>query len=166
MMRILVLSDTHLPLRSQSLPDGVLRALGSSPDLILHAGDLVGPEVMAMLEQHGPVHVVAGNMDPEPMKQQVPRVREVDLGPLTVGMIHGDGLGDSPEAIEADLVTRFPEVDVVVYGHIHRPRLNLVEGIWLFNPGSPTDPRGGSPPSFGWIDADYNHCSLTIECLG
>ncbi len=165
-MRILVLSDTHLPLRSQSLPGGVLRALESSPDLILHGGDLVGAEVICLLEQYGPVHAVTGNMDPLPIKQKVPRVREIDLGPISVGMIHGDELGDSVEAIEADLVGRFPEVDVVVFGHIHRPRLNLVDGIWMFNPGSSTDPRGGSPPSFGWIEVEHNHCRLSIECLG
>lgn len=165
-MRILVLSDTHLPLRSQSLPGGVLRALESSPDLILHAGDLVGAEVICLLEQYGPVHAVTGNMDPLPLKQKVPRVREIDLGPISVGMIHGDGLGGSIEAIEADLVRRFPGVDVVVFGHIHRPRLNHVDGIWMFNPGSSTDPRGGSPASFGWIEAEHNHCRLSIECLG
>ena len=165
-MRILVLSDTHLPLRSRSLPDRVLSALESSPDLILHAGDLVGVEVIDMLERYGSVYAVAGNMDPGRMKQQLPRVREIDLGPITVGMIHGDGLGDSAAQIEADLVKRFPEVDVVVFGHIHRPRLNFVDGIWVFNPGSSTDPRGGSPSSFGWIEVDYNHCRLSIECIG
>lgn len=161
-MRILVLSDTHIPHRMERLPGGVVSALESSPDLILHAGDLVGVELVCSLGEYAPLKAVAGNMDPEELKRTLPRLRELDCAGFSVAMMHGDGLeGDLPAA----LIRHFPGVDVIVSGHTHRPHLANVDGTWLFNPGSPTDPRGGTPPSFGWLDLSGGTCRLSLQAL-
>jgi uncharacterized protein len=161
-MRILVLSDTHIPNRTTQLPGEVIRALESSPDLILHAGDLVSEELAGILGDYAPLKAVAGNMDPGELRRSLPRLRELDCGGISVAVMHGDGLkGD----VSAALLRHFPGADVIVSGHTHRPQLLNRDGTWILNPGSPTDPRGGTPPSFGWIELSAGTCRLSLQAL-
>ncbi len=160
-MRILVLSDTHIPSRTDHLPGEVIDALESSPDLILHAGDLVTAELIGFLSEYAPLKAVCGNMDPEDLRCTLPRLRELDCEGVSVAVMHGDGLkeDDFPGA----LIRHFPGADIVVSGHTHRPHLLNVDGTWIFNPGSPTDPRGGASASFGWIDLSGDTCRFALE---
>ena len=107
-------------------------------DLILHAGDFVAASVLEELARHAPVEAVYGNMDEPALKQALPRARVVEVAGAKIGMIHIPG----PRAgREARLVARFPDCDAVVYGHTHVPHVERYEGVWILNPGSPTDRR-------------------------
>ncbi len=150
-MRILVVSDTHLPGRAHALPRGVMDALESGPDAILHAGDFTSPATLQHFELDDAFVGVSGNMDPGDVKSYLPEERLLELGGLRVGLLHGDGPGRGPDMFDR-LATWFSDVDLVISGHTHSPHLVIREGIYLFNPGSCTDPRDGSPPSLGWID--------------
>ena len=162
-MRILVLSDTHIPSRTDHLPVEVIDALESSPDLILHAGDLATAEMIGFLSEYAPLKAVCGNMGPGEVRCTVPRLRELDCEGVSVAVMHGDGLkeDDVPRA----LIRHFPGADIVVSGHTHRPQLLNVDGIWMFNPGSPTDPRGGAPASFGWIELSGGTCRFSLQTV-
>lgn len=106
--------------------------------MILHAGDIVVPEVIQELAAYAPVHAVLGNNDHE-LVGQLPEAVTVDLAGVRVGMMHNSG----PRAGRpARLKRRFPDADVVVFGHSHIPVDERgVEGQLLFNPGSPTERR-------------------------
>jgi uncharacterized protein len=84
------------------------------------------------------VEAVHGNVDEPALRTLLPRSRVVDLAEVRVGMTHVPG----PRAgREARLAGRFPGCAAVVYGHTHLPQVELVGGVWILNPGSPTERR-------------------------
>jgi putative phosphoesterase len=107
-------------------------------DLILHAGDFVAASVLEELRGHGPVEGVYGNMDEPALRLELPKERVVEVGGARIGMVHIPG----PRAgREARLTARFPGCGAVVYGHTHIPQVDRHEGVWILNPGSPTERR-------------------------
>jgi uncharacterized protein len=137
-MQVVVVADTHIRRGStRRLPTAAHDAL-TGADVILHAGDVVIPEVLEELASHAPVHAVLGNNDHE-LVGELPETLELELGGLRVAMIHdsGDARGRA-----ARLRRRFPAADLVVFGHSHIPVNEEGEdGQWLLNPGSPTERR-------------------------
>lgn len=85
-----------------------------------------------------PVHAVHGNADEPELRRLLPETRVVEVEQMRIGMLHDAG----PRAgREARLGTRFPGADAVVYGHTHVPQTERVGGVWILNPGSPTERR-------------------------
>ncbi len=119
-------------------------------DLILHAGDLVEESVLDDLSALAPVEAVAGNMDPPLLQERLGRRKLILMGPVSIGLIHGDGIrGSTPRRVLEAFASVKP--DLVVFGHSHFPLYEQREGITLFNPGSSTDPRRASVPSCGLL---------------
>jgi len=133
-----VVSDTHLRRGwSRQLPSAALAELERA-DVILHAGDLVIPEVLDQLGGLAPVHAVLGNNDTE-LVGTLPEEVSLDLEGVRVAMVHDSG---PRTGREARLAGRFPDADVVVFGHSHIPwDAAGLDGQWLLNPGSPTERR-------------------------
>jgi putative phosphoesterase len=132
-MKVGVISDTHISAQGGDLPGTLLNRL-RGVDLILHAGDLVVLEVLEALQAIAPVEAVAGNMDSAEVKERLPSKRIIPLEDLYVGLIHGWG---SPWGLPERVSRQFAEdVDVVVFGHSHRPWHRQVDEKLLFNPGS------------------------------
>jgi putative phosphoesterase len=137
-MRIAVISDTHMPKGARALPQACVERLRAA-DLILHGGDIVGAGFLEELLALGPpVEAVCGNMDEAGLKASLPKDRVVEAGGLRIGMVHipGPRMGR-----EARLLARFPGCDAVVYGHTHVPQVERHDGVWILNPGSPTERR-------------------------
>jgi putative phosphoesterase len=118
---------------------GALRAA----DLILHAGDLSAASVLDELRALGPpVEAVHGNADEPALRAALPREIVVEAGEARIGLVHIPG----PAAgREERLVARFPGCDAIVFGHTHLPVVERYRGVWLLNPGSPTERRRGTP---------------------
>jgi putative phosphoesterase len=77
-------------------------------------------------------------MDDEALRSSLPKERVVAVGEARIGMVHIPG----PAAgREARLAARFPGCDAVLYGHTHVPQVERVDGVWILNPGSPTERR-------------------------
>lgn len=107
-------------------------------DLILHAGDLVTTAVLRELEAYARVEAVFGNMDEPALQAALPERRVVEIESARIGVVHIPG----PRAgREERLVGWFPGCDAVVYGHTHEPQVERHEGVWILNPGSPTERR-------------------------
>ncbi len=137
-VRIAVLSDTHLPARTRTLPQAAVTAIRSA-DLVIHAGDVSDMTTLAQLRAIGPALVaVHGNADDDEVRGALPATAEVDAGGVRIGLTHNGG----PEAGRlARLRRRFPGCDVVVFGHSHIP-LHAVDGDFrIVNPGSAADRR-------------------------
>jgi putative phosphoesterase len=137
-LKVAVVSDTHLPRGARRLPDACVEALRSA-DLVLHAGDVVTAAALAELEALGPpVVAVHGNVDAAELRATLPAERVVELGHICLGMLHDAG----PEhGREARLVERFRGCAAIVYGHTHLPQVECRDGVWILNPGSPTERR-------------------------
>ena len=129
-MKIGVVSDTHL--RSyKELPRGTIGAF-SKVDLIVHAGDFVEMEVFEGLRQLGEVKAVRGNMDSAELKSLLPEKELFIVNGKRIGVIHGSG---APWGIEHRVREKFEDVDVIIYGHSHVARNEVIGGILFFNPG-------------------------------
>ena len=137
-MNVVVLSDTHAPRRWKSCPPAVAAHLRRA-DLILHAGDVCTAAVLDELAGYASVRAVLGNNDgPDVAAWGAPETDEFDLDGLRVAMLHDSG----PSAGRlARMRRRFPEADLVVFGHSHIPLDESGYGLRIINPGSPTDRR-------------------------
>ena len=151
MTRVVVLSDTHLKRGwKRRLPDTVYAALGDA-DVVLHAGDVVVPELLEELSGFAPVHAVLGNNDLE-LAGRLPERLEVELDGVRIGMVHDSG---PRKGRAARLHAMFPSADVVVFGHSHLPvDEEGVGGQRLFNPGSPTERRQAPTRTIGLLVTD------------
>ena len=139
MTNIVVLADTHIRRGSRRrLSDTVYAELGRA-DVILHAGDLLVPELLDELSGFAPVHAVLGNNDHE-LVGCLPEQLVVDVDGVRIAMVHDSG---ARAGRAGRLRRRFPDAAVVVFGHSHVPMDELgIDGQRLFNPGSPTERRG------------------------
>lgn len=150
-MRVVVISDTHAPRFWKGCPPAVAGHLESA-DLILHAGDVCTAEVLDELSGFAPVRVVLGNNDgPDVAAWGAPETVELELEGLRVAMIHDSG---ARAGRVARMRRRFPDAELVVFGHSHIPLDVTDEGLRIFNPGSPTDKRRQPFRTLGrlWID--------------
>ena len=143
-----VLADTHIPRRARALPEVMFPHLERA-DLILHAGDLMDPSLLAVLGAYAPVHAVRGNLDPP--DAGLPEALEFDFGDVRIAMVHDSG---RKQGRRNRMKRRFPEARVVVFGHSHIPWLENEDGLLLLNPGSPTDKRR---------QPDYTFALLRVE---
>ena len=136
-VKVIVLADTHAPRRWRSCPRAVAEQLRGA-DLILHAGDVCTAATLDELAGYAPVRAVRGNNDgPDVAAWGAPDTLELDLGGLTVAMLHDSGTAAGP----ARMRRRFPRADLVIFGHSHIPLDHSENGQRIFNPGSPTDRR-------------------------
>lgn len=160
-MRVLVVSDIHGRLL-------VARKLESlfdvyKPDRIILLGDYLynGPRngvpsdydpmgVADILNKYAPIIIgVRGNCDSRidqtllkfPMSEDS---RVVYLNGFRCDLIHGDLV--SSELLEVQ------RGDILLFGHTHVPMLKKNEGVVYFNPGSPSFPKNGNPPTYGVME--------------
>ena len=120
-----LISDTHGLVR----PD-VHTAL-AGVELILHAGDVGGQEILDELSLIAPVRAVFGNTDP-PGTPGLTESIVGEIGGVTIRVTHGHELG-SPTP--ARLLAAYPE-EVIVYGHTHRQLVARADGRLVVNPGA------------------------------
>jgi uncharacterized protein len=137
---VAAISDTHLPRGARRLPEACLEHLRAA-DLILHGGDLSSAAFLEELAAIGPpVEAVHGNADEAALRERLPKEHVVEAAGARIGMVHIPG----PAAgREARLAARFPGCDAVLFGHTHLPVAERWEGVWILNPGSPTERRRG-----------------------
>ena len=139
MVRLVVMSDTHLPGRARDLPAQLWAAVDAA-DVVVHAGDWVSVEALDALEARAARLVgVYGNNDGPALRARLAEVARVELDGLRMAVVHETG----PAAgRERRCAARFPDVDVLVFGHSHIPWDTVAPGgPRLLNPGSPTDRR-------------------------
>jgi putative phosphoesterase len=135
-----VVSDTHVYRQSRrELPPEVLDLFRRfEVGLILHAGDVATASVLEELARVAPVLAVQGNNEDVTLREALPLTVRFTVGACTFALVHGHHLGLTARATARQLAG---EVDCVVYGHSHIPRIDEEEGTILFNPGSATDRR-------------------------
>jgi putative phosphoesterase len=147
--RVGVISDTHCPEFMERLPAALAEAL-QGVDLILHAGDVDGASTLADLARMAPVEAVRGDHDAALV--ELPNHRNLVVGGQRIVVVHGNrsrwieepqtllwtlslGYFRPHRGLPRALRKRFPEADVIVFGHTHRPHVERLGGALLFNPG-------------------------------
>jgi putative phosphoesterase len=137
-VRLVLMADTHVPKRARDLPERVWRAVDEA-DVVVHAGDWVDVSLLDRLERRAARLIgVFGNNDGPALRARLPEVARVDLAGVRLAVVHETG---AAAGREARCARRFPDVDVLVFGHSHIPWDTTTAGLRLLNPGSPTDRR-------------------------
>ncbi len=148
--KILIVSDTHGRIGNYK---DVIRKV-SPVDMLIHCGDVEGQEEEIKSLAGCESHIVAGNND---YFSTLPREEEFEIGPYKVFLTHGHSYGVSvgTERIIEEAESR--GVDVVIFGHTHKPLNEKVGDLRVLNPGSLAYPRQeGRDPSFMLMEFDQN----------
>jgi len=145
-MRLGIIADTHGLLRPSVLD------VFAEVDHILHAGDVGRDDLLIELEALAPVTAVYGNTDGFDIRRRCPQVARVELDGLYVTVTHGDQFGSpTPERLHRE----FPDADVIVYGHTHKPLLELLDRtVTVMNPGAAGPRRFDLLPSVGIMELE------------
>ncbi len=117
-----VISDTHGLMRPEALA-----ALDGS-DLLIHAGDVGKPEVLAALQSIAPVIAVRGNNDKGQWARKLQETAVVKAGKVLIYVLH--------DVKEFNLDPKLQGFRVIISGHSHRPSVVEREGVVFLNPGS------------------------------
>ncbi len=143
-MKIIALSDTHIKFGSikAQLPGELLELLKNA-DLILHAGDFVRKSAYDELSILNRLEAVHGNMDDPELKNILPERKVIEIGGKKIGLIHQAALS-LQDTIGARYMAKEMGVDVLIFGHIHKPLIEKSDVI-IACPGSPTAPRMSEP---------------------
>ena len=132
----------------------------SGVDLILHAGDVGGDEILDELGLIAPVHAVYGNTD-EPGDPRLQAAIDLTIGGLRIHVSHGHELGaPKPEK----LIPRYA-ADVIVYGHTHKQLIVEADGRLLINPGAAGPARFDLKPSVAILEINQGKASARIVDL-
>ena len=150
-----LISDTHGQLRSE-----VHTAL-AGVELILHAGDVGGSEILRELELIAPTRAVFGNTDPPGDPDLVERI-DTEIGGVRIHVSHGHEVG-SPTP--AKLLERY-DADVIVYGHTHKQLIARVADRWVVNPGAAGPRRFDLQPSVARMTIADGAVSIELVPLG
>ena len=148
MMRTIgAISDTHGLLRPQAL------AALAGCDPIIHAGDVGSPDVLARLGALAPVHAVRGNVDHGAWSANLPVTQRIEIDGFRIYVLH----------ILAELDPQAADnVDAVIYGHSHQPKIETKNGTLFFNPGSAGPRRFRLPITVGRMTAEHGKLRAEI----
>ena len=136
---LVLTADTHVPRRARDLPPALWSAIDAA-DVVVHAGDWVDIALLDQLETRARrLLAVRGNNDHGPFLDRLPLIATAELDGLRVAVVHETG---DAKGRELRCAARFPDTDVLVFGHSHIPwDTTAPTGLRLLNPGSPTDRR-------------------------
>jgi hypothetical protein len=151
-MRILVLSDTHIPRVANDLPAAIYDEI-KNVDMILHAGDFVDKNLYDKLSGLKPLKAVLGNMDSADLRGILNEKEILDVEKVRIGLIHGHG---APRELIDTVIGEFKNVDAIVFGHSHSALNTVKDGVLLFNPGSVTDNIFAAYNSYGILEISGN----------
>ncbi|GAC1494682.1 MAG: metallophosphoesterase family protein [Vulcanimicrobiaceae bacterium] len=156
--RVALVSDTHVPRFARRLPRALECIEGERPTHVLHCGDYTTLAALAPLIAIAPFDGVAGNNDGPDLVERFGRRKIVAIGGARIGLIHGDGTSGTT-ASRARAAFAPGTVDIVVFGHSHVPSCTNDGGVWIVNPGSPTDKRRHPHYSFAMLEWVRDVCT-------
>ena len=145
-----IISDTHGLLRDEALE--ALRGSG----LIIHAGDIGGPEILQALENLAPVVAVRGNTDHGPWSDSLPETAVAEAGDALIYVLH--------DIHTLDLNPAAAGFQMVVSGHCHKPGRSEREGVIYLNPGSAGPRRFQLPITLARVDIEQ-HAPWRIDFI-
>lgn len=144
--RVLLMSDTHLPLRAEDLPARLWEEVERA-DLVVHAGDWVDEATLDVLEARSTRLLACwGNNDGPGLRARLPEVARATVEGVRMAVVHETG---SRDRREERMRAAYPDIDLLAFGHSHIPWDTTHSGLRLLNPGSPTDRR--REPNCTWM---------------
>ena len=126
-----IISDTHMNKADKEL--GFFNeTLFSDVSEIIHCGDLVSLDILNAFSDKK-VTAVSGNMDSTEVRQTYSYIEKKTISGIKFLIVHGDGFNSD---IFDSLKKEFPDFNVFLYGHTHKPLIKKTGNSIFFNPGS------------------------------
>jgi putative phosphoesterase len=147
-LRVGLISDTHALIREEAL-----RALAGCAHII-HAGDIVKPEILDRLREIAPLTAVRGNNDRGAWAASLPEWEVVEFGPVLVYVRH--------DRAQLDFDPSAAGFRAIVTGHSHKPVVETREGVLYVNPGSAGPRRFKLPIALGELTIDDERIEARI----
>ena len=163
-MRVLVISDTHIPNRADWIPEKIDKFISEQNfDVVICLGDLTGESIFEYIKSLAKKsYFVRGNMD----YLNLPRSLKIQVEKVKIGAIHGDGIFPRGNRKQLLQIAKKFEVNVLLSGHTHTPDVFEQDYILLANPGSATGVWGGggnpTRPSIITLDIAENTVELKL----
>ena len=165
-MRILIVSDTHIPVNADGLPE-IIKQEAKRCACCIHAGDFIDQAVLEELSSLTKVYAVRGNMDNEEIKNKLPDKQILNIEGIKIGLFHGRG---SPsrilETIDREFADQKDNVDIFIFGHSHYAFDREINGKIYFNPGSVTDTTFAPFRSYGILEINGSKIKRQIVKIG
>lgn len=138
-MKIAVISDTHVRKHMDKIEKLITKSL-KDVDLVIHAGDYTSNKVIPYIEKYHKFIGVYGNNDKGEIRSKVKEKQIITLDKYKIGVYHGHGskkntLDNVYEIFKND------SLDVIIFGHSHKPFVTTKNKTLIINPGSPTSKR-------------------------
>ena len=164
-MRILVISDTHIPSSYDELPP-VIEKEARASDCCLHCGDFVSHALYTQLSSWTKTYGVCGNMDDDKIRSELPLRQILEFEGFRIALSHGGG---HPARI-IDYISREFEsekdISLYAFGHSHCALNEVIAGKVYFNPGSPTDQVFAAYRSYGILEIEAGEIKRRILKIG
>ena len=147
-MKVLIVSDTHG--KDEKLEEAVMR---ETPfDYLIHCGDVEGREVFIEALAECPCTIVSGNND---FFSDLQREEEIELAGHRILVTHGHYYGVSMDIYGLVDEAKSRNVQIVMFGHTHKPVAEVRDGVLVINPGSLSYPRQeGRKPSYAVMEIE------------
>lgn len=152
-MKIVVLSDSHIPVNIDNIPQEIYKEIKKC-DLIVHAGDIVESFVLDELGKFAEVKAVQGNMDSADLKARLPKKDNFKVFDKNIGIIHSDN--PEKDIVKVSKKSFKEKMDLVIFGHTHVVFNKIIDGTLYFNPGTVGDNVVAPYRSFGVITIEKN----------
>ena len=149
-----LIADTHGLLRP-AVPTAL-----AGVELILHAGDVGGDDILDALERIAPVRAARGNTDP-PDNPRITESVDLTVDGIRIHVSHGHEAG---APTPAKLLARY-DADLIVYGHTHKQAIVSAGGRWVVNPGAAGARRFDLMPSVARVTIEDGQASVEIVDL-
>ena len=153
-MLVGLISDTHGLLRPEVFD------VFHGVELILHAGDVGGREILTELRAIAPVQAVYGNVD-DPQDPQLSKTLNLDLNGIRIHVSHGHEFGSPTPSV----LLKSYDAAVIVYGHTHRPLVHRDGSRLVVNPGAAGPRRFDIHPSVAVMTIEGGKVEVRIVKL-
>jgi putative phosphoesterase len=164
-MKIIALADTHIKSDhiTEALPSRLINLIKQA-DIVIHAGDFVTRKAYEELSGICDLCAVHGNMDEKSLQKLLPDRKIINVDGVKIGIIHEAALSIH-DTTGARYMAKEMDVDVLVFGHLHKPVIDKSD-VLLLCPGSPTTPRLSEPCVIELIIEDGNISGKVIKLEG
>jgi len=160
-MKIVIISDTHIPERAEALPARIVDEIKTA-DAVIHAGDLTSSEFHEQLKSISKMlYAVRGNMDGYVVGQILPEKIFFNLASKNIGVMHGNGAPAGLENLTYN-VFKDDKPDIIIFGHSHRALEKQKGNVLMLNPGSCTDHLFTNKRSFMILTINQGECKVEI----
>lgn len=160
-MIIGIMSDTHIHKHAEKI-DEFINQYFIDADMIIHAGDYTDSKVVQILKKHKNFIGVWGNVDKEDTRRLLNEKEIISILDYKIGIYHGHG--DEKTTIDrAYDMFKNDRVDIIIFGHSHKPAVLTKNRILMINPGSISYRRTERWNSYVILKLERNSIDVQIK---